>query len=75
MNTRSRLGETRYQLFTNNCEHFSEWAQFGQSRSDQADRWLRSATVVTAMLRKVSDTVLRTLRFARIERVGQGQAA
>jgi Lecithin retinol acyltransferase len=36
---RSRLGESRYRLLTNNCEHFSEWSRFGVSRSRQVDRW------------------------------------
>ena len=37
---RSRLGENRYRLLTNNCEHFSEWSRFGISRSPQVDRLL-----------------------------------
>jgi len=37
---RSRLGENRYRLLTNNCEHFSEWSRFGISRSAQVERWL-----------------------------------
>jgi len=37
---RSRLGENRYRLVTNNCEHFTEWSRFGVSRSRQVDRWL-----------------------------------
>jgi len=35
---RSRLGESRYRLLTNNCEHFTEWSRFGESRSRQVDR-------------------------------------
>jgi hypothetical protein len=37
---RSRLGESRYRLLTNNCEHFSEWSRYGVSRSKQVERWL-----------------------------------
>jgi hypothetical protein len=37
---RSRLGENRYRLTTNNCEHFSEWSRYGISRSHQVERWL-----------------------------------
>ncbi|CAB3763088.1 lecithin retinol acyltransferase family protein [Paraburkholderia humisilvae] len=32
---RSRLGEDRYRLLTNNCEHFCTWCLFGESRSEQ----------------------------------------
>lgn len=34
---RSRLGEDRYRLTTNNCEHFCEWCVHGESRSEQVD--------------------------------------
>lgn len=37
---RSRLGENRYRLTTNNCEHFCEWCLRGHSHSEQVDRWL-----------------------------------
>jgi hypothetical protein len=43
---RSRLGESRYRLLTNNCEHFSEWSRFGVSRSSQVDRWIGLSTAV-----------------------------
>jgi hypothetical protein len=34
---RSRLGEKRYRLFTNNCEHFAEWCLHDVGRSFQAE--------------------------------------
>lgn len=34
---RSRLGENRYKLLTNNCEHFCEWCVHGVHRSYQVD--------------------------------------
>jgi Lecithin retinol acyltransferase len=34
---RSRLGEDRYRLLTNNCEHFCEWCTRGQHRSAQVE--------------------------------------
>ena len=35
---RSRLGERRYRVMTNNCEHFCAWALRGESHSKQVDR-------------------------------------
>jgi hypothetical protein len=32
---RTRLGEDRYRLLTNNCEHFVSWCLHGQARSQQ----------------------------------------
>ena len=34
---RSRIGEHRYQLLTNNCEHFCEWCTRGEHCSYQVD--------------------------------------
>ncbi|MEM9117013.1 MAG: lecithin retinol acyltransferase family protein [Cyanobacteria bacterium P01_F01_bin.56] len=31
----SRLGEQRYDLFTNNCEHFANWCKTGRSDCEQ----------------------------------------
>jgi len=36
----SRIGENRYRIITNNCEHFCAWCVDGLSRSQQVDRWL-----------------------------------
>jgi hypothetical protein len=35
---RSRIGEDRYSLFSNNCEHFCEWCTHGEQRSYQVER-------------------------------------
>jgi hypothetical protein len=32
---RTRLGENRYRLLTNDCEHFCAWCLDGESRSEQ----------------------------------------
>jgi hypothetical protein len=32
---RSRLGENRYRLLTNNCEHFCSWCLYGRACSEQ----------------------------------------
>lgn len=34
---RSRLGEDKYDLHANNCEHFCRWVITGDARSDQVD--------------------------------------
>ena len=41
---RSRLGEDRYHILTNNCEHFCEWCVRGQHRSYQVETLLGSCT-------------------------------
>lgn len=37
---RSRLGENRYRLMSNNCEHFVEWCLYDVHRSFQVERAL-----------------------------------
>lgn len=37
LRARSRLGECRYDLLNNNCEHFSNWCLRGESRSHQIE--------------------------------------
>ena len=39
---RSRLGETSYNFFTNNCEHFAIWCKTGVSESLQVNGMLGS---------------------------------
>jgi hypothetical protein len=57
----SRLGESRYRLLTNNCEHFTEWSRFGVSRSTQVERWLG---LTLAAARSLMQTV-RSAPFAK----------
>jgi hypothetical protein len=55
---RSRLGEDRYRLFTNNCEHFCEWCVRGEQRSYQVERltrWMRRLRLSSAGPRVRSD--------------------
>jgi hypothetical protein len=37
----SRVGENRYRLLTNNCEHFCEWCLRDEPRSFQVEAWRR----------------------------------
>jgi hypothetical protein len=69
---RSRLGENRYRLLTNNCEHFSEWARFGVSRSRQVDRWLRRPT---ALAQGLASLVRRRPWSTRVYAAPAGLAA
>jgi hypothetical protein len=48
---RSRLGEKRYRLFTNNCEHFVEWCLHDVARSFQAETALSYPTMVSEWFR------------------------
>jgi len=47
---RSRLGERRYHLLRNNCEHFSNWCQLGESRSEQVEALLKPALLLIGIL-------------------------
>ena len=38
---RSRLGENKYHVLRNNCEHFCNWCRSGRAASRQVDRWLK----------------------------------
>lgn len=57
---RSRLGEDRYHVLKNNCEHFCEWCVRGQNRSYQVDAlvtqlgtgWLRLVGPLTRLFRE-----------------------
>ena len=48
---RSRVGESRYRLLSNNCEHFCEWCLHDASRSYQVDRALAVPRRLTRLLR------------------------
>lgn len=49
---RSRLGEGRYRILSNNCEHFCEWCISGESRSQQIELWrTRPRYVLVAVVR------------------------
>jgi hypothetical protein len=63
---RSRLGEDRYRLMSNNCEHFVEWCLYDVHRSFQVERALAYPRMVGE---RIQATVLRF--FARLLRIGR----
>ena len=48
---RTRLGENRYRVWSNNCEHFVHWCLSGTSRSAQVERWGARVRAALAALR------------------------
>jgi hypothetical protein len=60
---RARVGENRYRILRNNCEHFCEWCLRGESRSYQVERVLalRSVRVVTFGVLSLVATNMRLL--------------
>lgn len=59
----SRLGEDRYRLISNNCEHFCMWCLYGESRSDQVDAWKSWAIdVLGAGIKAIRRLTVRTSR-------------
>jgi hypothetical protein len=51
---RSRVGENRYRILRNNCEHFCEWCLRGESRSYQVERFLSSSSALRMMIGVIS---------------------
>jgi hypothetical protein len=50
---RSRLGEDRYRLLSNNCEHFCEWCLRDEQRSLQVERLLALPRRLARVCREV----------------------
>ena len=48
---KSRLGETKYNLALNNCEHFAIWCKTGVSESYQVKAVLKNATYIVEKIR------------------------
>ena len=65
---RSRVGENRYRLLSNNCEHFCEWCLQNDHRSDQVERLLalprRLRHIFDEPIARLMTTVCRTDKFA-----------
>lgn len=61
LRARSRLGECRYDLIRNNCEHFCNWCLFGESRSAQVESLARP---IRALARLAAATLAFILAVA-----------
>jgi Lecithin retinol acyltransferase len=61
---RSRLGERSYHLLRNNCEHFCNWCQLGQCRSEQVEALTRFELLLFGILQMLrSELLIRPLRL------------
>jgi lecithin:retinol acyltransferase len=64
---RSRLGENRYDIIRNNCEHFCEWCLSGVSRSRQLESLpARVGAAAIAILDTTATWVYRTRQLASL---------
>jgi Lecithin retinol acyltransferase len=59
----SRLGEDRYRLWSNNCEHFTEWCISGASRSRQVEAYVET---VRSLFDRLVRPVMRKPRSSRL---------
>jgi hypothetical protein len=62
---RSRLGENKYRLWSNNCEHFCEWALHGVARSFQVETSLAFPRLFGERLQRVLLRLVQKLLFFR----------
>ncbi|SDO66618.1 Lecithin retinol acyltransferase [Ralstonia sp. 25mfcol4.1] len=63
---RSRLGESRYHLLTNNCEHFCTWCLLGQARSEQVETCLRNPGTAMVTVLHMALALLSSLHLASL---------
>lgn len=68
---RSRIGEDRYRILTNNCEHFSTWCVSGVGRSEQVCRcllnpWRGLRTLFTVCRSQLAEA-MDDMRLSRAE--------
>ena len=47
----NKLGETGYNLVTNNCEHFAHWCKTGKHVSSQVNRYLTPIRISLSLIR------------------------
>lgn len=73
-----RIGEQRYNLLFNNCEHFAHWCKTGRHRSSQVEAWMETGSrgagaVLQALGSLGSAGLLAWVRQLLQERLGEGQ--
>lgn len=59
---RSRLGENRYRILSNNCEHFCAWCLHGNGRSAQVERLLHPGRRLARIATRALGGVMEQLR-------------
>ena len=55
-----RLGEQRYNLLFNNCEHVAHWCKTGRHRSSQVEDWLHTGSLGALALGQFMPAALLT---------------
>ena len=75
----SRIGEQRYNLLFNNCEHFANWCKTGQHRSAQVENYMHSSSLGALALGQLLPAALLTglgllLRQGLINKASRKQA-
>ena len=65
---RSRLGECRYDLLSNNCEHFCNWCQLGEARSYQVESLMRPIRLIV----RAADTLASFVPVSKWSRAASG---
>ena len=61
---RSRLGERRYHLLRNNCEHLCNWCQLGECRSEQVETLMKPALLLIGIVKALRrELVMGLLRL------------
>lgn len=61
----ARLGETGYDLFRNNCEHFAHACKTGAARSRQVERAVRAGLLAAAGIAVVGGALVLTAALSR----------
>ncbi len=68
---KARLGENRYAIITNNCEHFCEWCIGGRAKSSQIEALLK---IPAHLARRLATSVRRLAERARLDASDTGRA-